>query len=564
MKRKVLAFLLALVLSLTVIPFAVSASPGNSPSGATDISLVKSDTFSRPGDGIVSWYKFRITQASKVVITIKSDNFNPSYSEGAILFLYDHANDSSEGEMMWGYIGETGTPLRGTEYLGNMQIYVSEPSQTGAYYLDANKTNDYYYIRVSSDLVSGTNITVSIDSIDPLSNTGSLNKASAATVNPDGGIVKQHSFTIEDKDNRASYWYKFTISSASKVTIKQTRANVVSDAGNTSMLLLCDQKDEYLWGTSGGDDVDSLGLQDSGAATLSKSITYRLPKGTYYVRLDLHGSIEGVEHTLAFTQQIVPATKSQMTCSLTAKTFNGKAQGVTATPKTGVGKVTVYYTGTGGTTYAKSTSKPKTAGSYAVTADVAEGALYAAATNIALGTFTIKKADISKAKVAAIANKTWTGKQIKPSVTSFKFNGFDFKTGDDAAVSYGTNKAIGKGAVKLTGKGNFTGTKTVSFKINPKKNAVSKIEAGSRQMKVTWSRPDRTAQGITKYQMRYRVKGATSWKSVKTYSASTSSATVKSLTKGKQYQVQVRSYKTVSGVKYYSAWSAAKTGAKIK
>ena len=39
---------------------------------------------------------------------------------------------------------------------------------------------------------------------------------------------------------------------------------------------------------------------------------------------------------------------------------------------------------------------------------------------------------------------------------------------------------------------------------------------------------------------------------------STVSKVISSLTKGKTYYVRVRTYKTVSGTKYTSAWSASK------
>ncbi|MCD8217115.1 MAG: hypothetical protein LUD01_03565 [Clostridiales bacterium] len=41
--------------------------------------------------------------------------------------------------------------------------------------------------------------------------------------------------------------------------------------------------------------------------------------------------------------------------------------------------------------------------------------------------------------------------------------------------------------------------------------------------------------------------------------AFSTSKAVSSLTKGKKYYVRVRTYKTVSGTKYYSAWSSAKS-----
>ena len=60
-------------------------------------------------------------------------------------------------------------------------------------------------------------------------------------------------------------------------------------------------------------------------------------------------------------------------------------------PKNGAGKVTVYYEGTSGTTYAGSTTAPTDAGSYSVTFNVAEGQNFNAATGLSIGTLKIKK-----------------------------------------------------------------------------------------------------------------------------------------------------------------------------
>ncbi len=172
--------------------------------------------------------------------------------------------------------------------------------------------------------------------------------------------------------------------------------------------------------------------------------------------------------------------------------------------------------------------------------------------------------DISKAKLT-IASMSWTGKQRKP--TKFTYNGKSYSIKANATVKYGTNKNIGKGTVKLTGKGKFTGTKTVTFKILPKKTAIVKSVTGKKSLKLTWKKLSPT-QKITKYQIRYKVKGTSVWKTkiitAKSKPAGNISATIKGLKKGKQYQVQVRSYKVVNKVKYFSAWSAIKTTARIR
>ena len=80
--------------------------------------------------------------------------------------------------------------------------------------------------------------------------------------------------------------------------------------------------------------------------------------------------------------------------------YNGSAQGIgavthsgsgTATVETG-GIITVHYVGTGDTVYAKSTTAPTNAGTYAVTAEISGGTEYVAlagATAIELGSYTI-------------------------------------------------------------------------------------------------------------------------------------------------------------------------------
>jgi hypothetical protein len=182
----------------------------------------------------------------------------------------------------------------------------------------------------------------------------------------------------------------------------------------------------------------------------------------------------------------------------------------------------------------------------------------------AQASFRIVPAAVSGLKVTTSAGYAWTGKQVKPASASVRvtLGGVALKPGVDYTLSYGANKNIGKGTVKITGKGNLTGSKSVSVKIVPKSNKVSKATSAKKSVKVSWSKVSK-AQKVTKYQLRYRVKDTSKWKT-KTFSAKTVKSTVKKLKKGKVYQFQARSYKTVSKVKYYSAWSKTKASKKVK
>ena len=63
------------------------------------------------------------------------------------------------------------------------------------------------------------------------------------------------------------------------------------------------------------------------------------------------------------------------------------------------------------------------------------------------------------------------------------------------------------------------------------------------------------------YQIRYRAKGTSKWKTRKTRKQT---LTIKKLKKGKKYQVGIRACKTVGKTTYYGAWSKTKTTGKIK
>ena len=79
-------------------------------------------------------------------------------------------------------------------------------------------------------------------------------------------------------------------------------------------------------------------------------------------------------------------------------------------------------------------------------------------------TFKIVQANVSKASVATIANKTYTGAAIKPALT-VKMGSVTLKNGTDYTFAYANNTAVGTATITITGKGNYTGTKKVTFKI---------------------------------------------------------------------------------------------------
>ena len=89
----------------------------------------------------------------------------------------------------------------------------------------------------------------------------------------------------------------------------------------------------------------------------------------------------------------------------------------------------------------------------------------------------LSKISISKASVTlSTSTYAYDGKAKKPGVT-VKLNGKTLKNGTDYTVSYSNNTKVGTATVKITGKGNYTGSvsKTYSIKNNFKKATVSGI-----------------------------------------------------------------------------------------
>ena len=156
---------------------------------------------------------------------------------------------------------------------------------------------------------------------------------------------------------------------------------------------------------------------------------------------------------------------------------------------------------------------------------------------------------------------TYNGKVQKPSVTVKDSKGKALKS-TDYKIDYPKGmKNVGKYTVKVTLKGNYSGSKSMTYNINPKGTSVSKVTAAKKGFKVTWKK--QTTQ-TTGYQVQYST--SSKFKSAKTVTISKNKTTSKSVSKlsaKKKYYVRVRTYKTVKvngkNVKLYSGWSKAKS-----
>ena len=95
--------------------------------------------------------------------------------------------------------------------------------------------------------------------------------------------------------------------------------------------------------------------------------------------------------------------------------------------------------------------------------------------------FKITPCTMSKTTVSAIGDKTFTGAAFAPKPT-VKLGKRVLVAGSDYTLSYKNNVNAGTATVTITGKKNFSGTKSVTFKIVPAKISAVTVAAISNQL----------------------------------------------------------------------------------
>ena len=129
-------------------------------------------------------------------------------------------------------------------------------------------------------------------------------------------------------------------------------------------------------------------------------------------------------------------------------------------------------------------------------------------------------------------------------------------------MSYKNNKNVGKATLTIKGTGDYAGSITKTFKINPKGTSIVKLVKAKKAITVKWKKqPAKMAKSrITGYQIQLATnKKFTKGKKLVTVKGYKKvSKKIGKLKANKTYYVKVRTYKTVGGVKYYSKWSKVK------
>ena len=158
--------------------------------------------------------------------------------------------------------------------------------------------------------------------------------------------------------------------------------------------------------------------------------------------------------------------------------------------------------------------------------------------------------DIAGAKINAIANQIYTGKDIKPSLV-VKDGSTNLTEGVDYTVSYANNKNTGIATATITGIGKYSGTQTKAFRIIPSKvnNVIVKNRYQSA-ITLSWTQ---NGGGITAYKVYYYDYNIGKW--ICAGRTAQTEYNVKGLTAGTTYKFRVMAYKNINETPYYGTYS---------
>ena len=143
---------------------------------------------------------------------------------------------------------------------------------------------------------------------------------------------------------------------------------------------------------------------------------------------------------------------------------------------------------------------------------------------------------------------TYNGKVHHPTIT---ISGL--REGTDFTVSYSNTVNAGIATVRVTGKGNYTGSVSKTFTIRPRRSGIQKLTARPQGFYVRWKKVPAQISG---YEIQYARKASFAKAGIVRVDASRRAAKILDLKGEKNYYVRVRTYKNVGKTRVYSKWSA--------
>lgn len=545
MKKKLCAFILlmTLVFSQTIPTFAA----GDSISSATNISTGTTYSGSITSTNKADYYKFEINSSGRITLT----------ASARMNWVYYHIYDSS-GNELWSQNPKWNDT---TELISTNET------------IDLTKGTYYFVIEQDSSYTGDYSFKLNFSSAgESFAETGSgsdntLNSANAINVNNkyNGQLA-----TNDEKD-----FYKFTLTSSGRISLSATAKM------NWIYYSIYDSSGNELWSRNP--------KWNDTTETISTSEDIDLTKGTYYFVVSRDGSYTGnYSFKLGYTSANESFTETGSGVDNTINTANNISLNTRYIGQLAINdekdfyKFTlnssrkIYFTATANMKWIYYRIYDRNGNELwssnpiwnsvtekidsSETFDLKAGTYYFVFERDGsyTGTYSFNIAtSYPKTILLSQASYTYDGKVKKPSVT---VKASDGKVIDSSnyTVSYASGRInVGTYKVSVKFKGNYSGTLSKTFRINPKTTGLSKLTAKSKGFTVKWKKQTEQVSG---YQIQYSTSKSFSSKTTKTIAKnSTTSATYKKLKAKKKYYVRIRTYKNVSGTKYYSSWSSTKT-----
>ena len=171
--------------------------------------------------------------------------------------------------------------------------------------------------------------------------------------------------------------------------------------------------------------------------------------------------------------------------------------------------------------------------------------------------YTIVKRSVRSATCHYKKTRSYTGRWVKPNVT-LKVGKVKLKKNRDYTLVYRNNLQIGKASVVIRGMGNFTGKKTITFKIVPQTPKIQKLKKNKKSFVITYS----SGKMVHGYRMEVSTASSFAAKKTQKYILNGNRFEACGLKKG-TYYIRVKAYYSKKGKRYESGYTS-KRKIKIK
>ena len=171
--------------------------------------------------------------------------------------------------------------------------------------------------------------------------------------------------------------------------------------------------------------------------------------------------------------------------------------------------------------------------------------------------YTIVKRSVRSVTCHYKKTRSYTGRWVKPNVT-LKVGKVKLKKNRDYTLVYRNNLQIGKASVVIRGMGNFTGKKTITFKIVPQTPKIQKLKKNKKSFVITYS----SGKMVHGYRMEVSMASSFAAKKTQKYILNGNRFEACGLKKG-TYYIRVKAYYSKKGKRYESGYTS-KRKIKIK